>query len=117
MAEVLAFKMIGGDEVVASVVKTITEKTVLAEKDGSVSTAAIKAYVVRKPHILRFQPVAPGQIGLAFVPWTLSNPEIAELEIPASAVVLTYKPSEQVKTQYLSQTTGLDHTKPSGLKI
>ena len=116
MAEVLAFKMIGGDEVVASVIKTVTETTVLAEVNGS-AAANITAYVVRKPHILRFQPVAPGQIGLAFVPWTLSNPEISELEIPASAVVLTFKPSEQVRNQYLSQTTGLDLTKPSGLKI
>ena len=106
MTQVLAFKMINGDEVVA----TVVNKTVQLNEDSShndnsynVKNYIIKSYIVTKPHILKFQPIAPGQVGLTFVPWTLSNPEIVELAIPASAVILTFSPSDKVKSQYISQ--------------
>ena len=98
MSEGLSFKIVGGEEIVASVIKTLHANGVDNTPTG---------WVVRRPHILRFQPVAPGQVGLAFVPWTLSNPEIDRIEIPASAVLLTFAPSDNVEKQYLEQTTRL----------
>ena len=98
MSEVLAFKIVGGDEVVANVLKTVRSNGV----DGDITS-----YIVRRPHILRFQQVAPGQVGLAFVPWTLANPTIDRMTIPAEAVILTFSPDENVEKQYLEQTTGL----------
>jgi hypothetical protein len=58
-----------------------------------------------------------GQIGLAFVPWTLSNPTIEVIEVPAAAVLLVFDPSERVETQYLEQTSGISLTAPSGSRI
>lgn len=113
MSKVLAFKLVSGEEVVAEVLEEITSESILVE---SKSSGEVKAYVVRRPHILRFQQVAPGQIGLAFVPWTLSNPEIERLELPASAVLLSYEPSANVERQYLEQTSGISLAKaaPAG---
>lgn len=100
MSEVLSFKINGGDEVVAQVIKTV-------RKDNSVD-GEIVSYLVRRPHILRFQPIAPGQVGLAFVPWTLSNPEIERLTIPvASLMIPPFSPSTNVEHQYLEQTSSL----------
>lgn len=107
MSKVLAFKLIGGDEVVAEVLDEKRHKSAVLIESKDPVDSPVAAYVVRRPHILRFQPVAPGQIGLAFVPWTLSNPEIERLEIPASAVVLSFEPSQNVERQYLEQTSGL----------
>lgn len=114
MSHVKAFKLVGGEEVVASVVDEVYENKMLTENQ---SKGEVKAYVVRRPHILRFQPVSPGQVGLAFVPWTLSNPTIERLTIPASAVVLVFDPSDQVEQQYIQQTTGLEITRGSGANI
>jgi hypothetical protein len=98
--EVLSFKINGGDEVVANVIKTLRQDN---NVDGE-----IVSYIVRRPHILRFQQVAPGQVGLIFVPWTLSNPEIDRLSIPvASLVIPPFSPSAEVEKQYLEQTSGL----------
>lgn len=101
---VKAFKIVGGEEIVAEVleVKSGNQRVVDGLFEG-----AVTAYIVRRPHILQFQPVAPGQVGLAFVPWTLSNPEIERMEIPASAVVLTFNPSANTERQYLQQTSGI----------
>jgi hypothetical protein len=46
-------------------------------------------------------------VGLALIPWTLSNPDISRLEIPASAVLLSFDPSSEVERQYLQQTSGI----------
>ena len=95
VSNVKSFKMNSGEEVVAEVLS----RTLNGE--------AIVAYHVRRPHILQFQPVAPGQMGLALVPWTLANPEIERLEMPASAVMLEYEPSDRTARQYLQQTSGI----------
>lgn len=104
MGTVTSFKMVGGDEVVAEVLET---KSGNQKVEDGLFANAVTTYVVRRPHILQFQPVAPGQLGLAFVPWTLANPTIERLEIPASAVLLTFSPSANVEKQYLEQTSGL----------
>ena len=106
MSKVLAFKLVGGEEVVADVLEEKRDAALLVEARLGYN-GEVTSYVVRRPHILRFQPIAPNQIGLAFVPWTLSNPEIDKLEIPAKAVLLTYTPSANVEQQYLEQTSGL----------
>jgi hypothetical protein len=97
MSNVMSFKMISGEEVVAELVSTKT----ITENSSPIS------YTVRRPHVLQFQPVGPGQLGLAFVPWTLSNPAIERLEIPASAILLTFTPVDKVERQYLEQTSGI----------
>lgn len=88
---VKSFKLISGEEVVATVVTTLNPT----------------GYTLRKPHILQFQQVAPGQLGLAFIPWTLSNPDIDTVEIPTSAVISVFEPAAKVEKQYLEQTSGI----------
>lgn len=106
MSDVMSFKMVSGEEVVAELVSTVT-----LTPDGPP-----RSYTVRRPHILQFQPVGPGQLGLAFVPWTLSNPAIERLEIPASAVLLTFEPADKVERQYLEQTSGISLA-GAGMKV
>ncbi len=96
MAKVLSFKIVGGEEVVAEV---------LNEKFSG--TDKITSYTLKRPHILQFHQSGNGQVGLAFVPWTLSNPGIVSIEVPASAVILTFEPSLAVSDQYLQQVSGL----------
>lgn len=110
MSEVKAFKMLGGEEVVAEVVE-YKHTNVLISGDHK-SAGSLTGYVVRRPHILQFQPMGQGQLGLAFVPWTLSNPTIERLTIPKEAVLLTYDPSENVERQYIEQTSGIALAKP-----
>lgn len=99
MGAVKSFKLISGEEIVAEVTG---QGGMLTE--GSQPTS----YTVKRPHILQFQPVGPGQLGLAFVPWTLSNPTIQSLEIPASALIIPpFDPSANVEKQYLQQTSGI----------
>ena len=100
MSEVKSFKMVGGDEVVSGLIST------KEDTDGKVIS-----YRLRRPHILQFQPMGQGQIGLAFVPWTLSNPTIEVLDVPAAAVLLVFNPAENVETQYLEQTSGISIVK------
>lgn len=103
MASVKSFKMVTGEEVVAEVVDT---------KFASLSTDAVVSYALRRPHILQFQQIGQGQLGLALVPWTLSNPAIDRLDVPAAAVVLSFDPSAEVERQYLQQTSGISILPP-----
>lgn len=101
---IVSFKMISGEEVVAELRSTI-------DVNDKATT-----YRVRRPHILQFQPVGPGQMGLALVPWTLADPSIEVLDVPASAVLLHYPASENTARQYVQQTTNIALA-PSGLKV
>ena len=105
MSEILAFKMIIGEEVVGEVIDTIYDSSMLLESQKE-NRGNIKAYKVRRPHVLRFIPSAQGA-NLAFIPWTLANPTIEVMLIPTSAVLLTFPPSANVEKQYLEQTSGL----------
>lgn len=115
MSTVLAFKLIGGDEVVAEVTEIVRNNVQMLTESVS-SAGPIVSYTVRRPHVLRFQPVAPGQIGLAFVPWVLSNPEINSVTIPVEALLIPpFEASKNVEDQYLQQTSGIALAKaPSG---
>lgn len=93
---VISLKLSTGEEIVCELVK----------RTGDVNSNNLD-YVVKRPHILQFQQVAPGQIGLAFMPWTLSNPTISELHIPKANVVAEFEPSDKVAKEYLSQTSGI----------
>lgn len=98
--QVLSFKMIDGSEVVATVKST---KRTTGDK--------IISYSLQRPHILQFQPMGQGQLGLAFVPWTLSNPDIDVLDVPAEAVILSFAPAARVEQQYLQQTSKIEIAK------
>lgn len=106
--EIRGFKLNSGEELVASVISTKTDNTHIY--DGFVNTAEseIISYCVRRPLVLRFQNVSPGQLGLVFMPWLFFNPEVEEVEIPASAVLTAGPVSSQVETQYLQQTSGIE---------
>lgn len=94
--KIRAFKVQGGQEVVAEVVGT-------TEFCGS--TISIK---MKRPHILQFQQQRDGSVGLVFIPWTLSNPDIRELDVPISAILFSFETSAQVEKQYLQQTSGIE---------
>jgi hypothetical protein len=108
MSEVKSFKMVGGDEVVAEVTDTIYGNPIFATKNSGAEKGEITGYTVRRPHILQFQPMPNGNIGLAFIPWTLSNPTIERLNLPVSALIIPpFDPSPNVTKQYLEQTSGI----------
>jgi hypothetical protein len=103
-AKILSFKTIGGEELVAEVVREVTGGGILTD-----AAAPVTAYVLKRPHVLRFQPVGPGQLGLAFVPWTLSNPDISEITLPVKSLIAEpFEPAHRVEQQYLEQTSGID---------
>jgi len=102
MGAVKSFKIAGGDEIVAEVIDEIRSGLVVESAQQTVS-----AWVVRRPHALKMQPMGSGQVGLAFIPWTLSNPTIERMQIPASIVSVMFDPSDQVEKQYLQQTSGI----------
>lgn len=104
MSEVLSFKLVSGEEVIAEVTQTNRGGGLLLE---NINTAPIDSWVVRRPHILQFQPMGNGQLGLAFVPWTLSNPGIEKVILPKEAVLLTFEPSSHAERQYIEQTSGI----------
>lgn len=106
MSRIISFKMISGEEVISELVETRSGSQLLTE-DSALFQGAITDYVVKRPHILQFQQLGRGQVGLALIPWTLSNPDISRLEIPASAVLLSFDPSSEVERQYLQQTSGI----------
>jgi hypothetical protein len=107
---VRSFKLVGGDEVVAEV--TDIQYEYIHHELGS-SKGNIISYTVRRPHILQFQPMPNGNIGLAFVPWTLSNPTIERLNLPVSALIVPpFDPSPNVTKQYLEQTSGITLVTP-----
>ena len=104
MPKIMSFKIVGGEELVAEVVREVTNGSVLSS-----TPAEVTAYVLKRPNVLRFQPVAPGQLGLAFVPWTLSNPDILEITLPAKSLIADpFEPAHRVEQQYLEQTSGID---------
>lgn len=86
--KVLSLKLLSGEELVARVVEqTATE------------------FTVDSPQVLQFQQKGNGQLGLAFVPWTLSNPEASDIKIPTAMVMASFVPSPTVEKQYLAQTS------------
>jgi|SRR5579859_2353558 len=109
ISEILAFKMIIGEEVVGEVVDVVRSTWLLEGKSGN--GGEITAYKVRRPHILRFIQSAGGA-NLAFIPWTLCNPTIEVITIPASAVLLTFPPAANVEKQYIEQTSGIALASP-----
>jgi hypothetical protein len=111
MNSVKSFKLVTGEEVVAEVVRELSGNQVLSEMTAY--SGAVTSYIVRRPHVLQFQQVAPGQFGLALIPWTLSAPDIDRLEIPASTVVVCFAPAMNVEKQYLEQTSGIALSTPA----
>ena len=105
MRTVISLKLVTGEEVVAEAIPTPQQNHLLTE--GGPTGSAVGDYVLRRPHVLQFQQVAPGQLGLALVPYALSNPSIDSIRIPAAAVVTTFEPAAKVEKQYLEQTSGI----------
>ena len=105
---VLAFKLVGGQEIVAEVLETYHHDAKMV--DGLVDNSAgpVTGWKVRRPHLLQFLPNGQGGVNLAFVPYTLSNPNIDSIDIPREAVLLSFTPSVNTEKQYLQQTSGLD---------
>lgn len=104
---VMSFKLVGGDEIVAEVVS----------EERAIIDSPIIAYGLRRPHILQFQPMGNGNLGLAFVPWTLSNPTIEFVKIPVSQIVTVFAPADRVERQYLEQTSGISLAPTPGSRI
>lgn len=98
MSDVVTFKLVSGEEVVASLICKLSPTL-----DSNVA-----AYRVSKPQTLQFRPFGnSGQMGLAFMPWTLSNPTLREVDIPATFVMCMVETDSEVARQYLEQTTGI----------
>ncbi len=111
MSKVKSFKLVSGEEIVADVIRELSGNQVLNENGPF--TSAVTSYIIRRPHVLQFQQVAPGQFGLALIPWTLSCPDIDRVELPASAVVVSFIPADNVERQYLEQTSGISLSTPA----
>jgi hypothetical protein len=104
MSLVRAFKLVTGEEVIAEVQDTFTQK-LLQEIVRDVRDNVV--YTLRRPHVLQVQQFAPGKFGMAMVPYTLSNPDLETVTIPASHVITSFPAADNVEKQYLQQTSGL----------
>ena len=113
MSEVKSFKFPDGDEVVAEVVSE-NKSNILTDN----SKNEVISYFIRRPHVLRMQRGIDGRtVNLMFVPWLLSNPTIERMEIPASCLVIPpFSPMDEVRQQYLHQTSGIELL-PPGSKL
>ena len=97
MSNIRSFKLISGEEMVANVVST--EETA----DGKVLS-----YLVESPHVMQFQHMQGGQLGLALVPWTLSNMELREkVKVPAEFVIASFETAHKVQQQFIQQTSSI----------
>lgn len=85
---VLTLKLVSGEEVVVRM---------NGQEDGF--------YFVDYPQVIQVQKSSNGQLGLAFVPWMLSNPDASNVPIAISMVMSALPPSEQVEKQYITQTS------------
>ena len=103
MPLILSFKIRSGEEVVAEVESTVTKA---AGEDGLFVEMPVR-WVLKRPHVLRVQQVQGGQLGLSFVPWCLSNPDIRAVTLEATSVLATFAPSAMVERQYIEQTSGI----------
>lgn len=110
--EVKGLKLTTGEELVSTIlnVEYEPEKT----HDGFVVKGSGKPskYFLKDPMVLRIQPMAGGKVGLVFVPWTLSNPDLAEVPMGAEFVMAAFPPSLEVERQYLQQTSGIELIAP-----
>jgi hypothetical protein len=104
MKIIKAFKLVTGEEVVGEL-----KSTALTDSKSK------EDYLVGRPNVLRFQQVGPNQLGLTFVPWILSNPDIEEVTLSHTSVIAITDLSEQVERNYLEQTSGIDLA--SGFKL
>lgn len=93
--EVKSFKMITGEEVVARLISTNSTLGL---------TPQVISYKMESPLVLSVHQQG-GRVGLGFMPWTLSNPDLGEVDVPASAVVITFKPSDVIEKQYMQETS------------
>lgn len=84
--EILTFKLITGEEVVAKVVSVV---------DGMI--------VIKQPVTL-----VPGQQGLQMMPSLFSANLDREVLLYASAIVMTTEVREDIKASYIKATTGID---------
>ena len=103
MSEVMSFKTVAGDEIVAELIR--------CEWEGDKFTA----YVIKRPQVLQFQPVAPGKMGLAFVPWLLSNPQLDTVSVPVSMLPFSFPTASEVAKQYLTQMSGIQIASASSI--
>jgi hypothetical protein len=96
MSNIRSFKLLSGEEMVANLVST--------EEKNEVVTA----YNVESPHIMQFQHMQGGQLGLALVPWTLSNMELREkIRVPAQFVIAEFETAHKVQQQFIQQTSSI----------
>lgn len=94
--QVRAFKFTSGEEVIAEI------------KSYPFSSPDKQSWELRRPHILRFHPVGPNQMGLAFVPWTLSNPDLESVVVSRVNMLCDpFEISADVEKQFLQQTSGI----------
>ena len=104
MANIRSFKLVSGEEVVANLVST--------EEQGD----RVVAYLLESPHVMQFQHMQGGQLGLALVPWTLSNMELkSKVRLPAEFVIVTFETADKVQGQFTQQTSSIALPTKTGL--
>lgn len=96
MTEVKSFKTTDGSELVAEVI---------SKQFGS--NEEVVSYKLRRPQVLQFQPVGANQMGLAFVPWLLSNPSLDSVTVSSKILLVEFETAPEVASQYLTQMSGI----------
>ncbi len=89
--EIKTIKFTNGDEIIGRFVGV----------DSNSNTCEIE-----KPRGLLPQRMGDGQVGIAFVPWIISNPD-ATVSINMDAIAAMLDSSKEIGDAYLSQTSGL----------
>jgi flagellar assembly factor FliW len=96
MSNIRSFKLISGEEMVANLISTEEQND------------KVVAFIIESPHVMQFQHMNGGQLGLALVPWTLSNMELREkIRIPAQHVIADFETAHKVQQQFIQQTSSI----------
>lgn len=108
---VVVIKLSSGEEIIA---RTVSQNSLLVEKNDAPSeydqagpwALPTKDLTLEDIRIITIQQVAPGQVGIGFVPWAVGNPD-GKITIRANTVAAIYPARKELEDGYLGQTSGL----------
>lgn len=90
--EIKVFKLLSGEEIIAHTYCTYF------------------SWTLEKPRAVIMAPGPQGTVGVGIVPWIASNVD-GTFKVNDSHIITTTDPNENLKTEYLQQTTGIQLVK------
>lgn len=92
--------------------KLVTGEEVIA----AVSATTDDGLVCEKVRTLVAQEVKPGELGMRFIPWLFSAPDV-KIGIAFDDIVTAFQPEQNIVDAYIKQTSALDLSTMSSKQI